>query len=396
MKTIYLELKMGAAGDMLCAALYELLDTESRAVFLRRMNGLGLPGVTVACEPAEKNGVTGTHYTVTVGGEEERQGEAAHGHGSGLRDILGLIESLSLPRPVIEHAAAVYRAIASAESRVHGEPVDFVHFHEVGAMDAVADVVGCCLLFEMLGADRVVASPVNIGSGFVRCAHGLLPVPAPATALLLCEMPGYSNGVEGELCTPTGAALVGHFAQQYAKMPAGTFVAVGYGMGKKNFAALNCVRAFLYEQAEAVDELVELRCNIDDMTPEAVAFLCEQLMDEGARDAYVQPVVMKKGRPGFVIVALCDAAQEKRLTALIFRHSSTLGVRVFGCRRHAMRRRSETVETEFGRVRVKRSAGFGAARAKAEYEDLAECARRADVPLETVRRAAEAAIAQLE
>ncbi len=388
MRTVYLELKMGAAGDMLCAALYELLDADNKEAFLRRMNALGLPNTEIACLPSEKSGVNGTHYTVSIHGHEEEQGKPhTHHESSSLHGILELIGALDLPAPVIENACAVYERIARAESRVHGEPVDLIHFHEVGAVDAVADVVGFCLLHHMLGAPRVIASPVNVGSGFVRCAHGLLPVPAPATSLLLCDMPSYSSGIEGELCTPTGAALVGHFAGEYAKMPAGKFLAVGYGMGKKNFAVLNCVRAFLYEEEGEEDRLVELRCNLDDMTPEAVAFLCETLMQSGARDAYVQPVVMKKGRPGFVIVCLCDAHKEDEFCALLFRHSSTLGVRVFTCGRHAMRREFDTVQTKYGEVRIKRSSGFGSERVKPEYEDLAECARRAGVSLETVQRA---------
>ncbi len=394
MKTIYLELKMGAAGDMLCAALFELLDPQEQAAFLEKMNALGLPDTQITCAQNFKNGVAGTRYIVEIGGGEETQdqnnGHAHHGDSS-LRGILSLIERLPLPRAVLDHAAAVYDSIACAESHVHGEPIDLVHFHEVGAVDAVADVVGFCLLLHLLGADSVVASPVNVGSGFVRCAHGLLPVPAPATARLLVDMPSYSNGVEAELCTPTGAALVGHFAQSYAKLPSGAFRRIGYGMGKKDFAQINCVRAFLYEdagQSGQTDALVELRCTIDDMTPESVAFLCETLLQNGARDAYVQPVVMKKSRPGFVVVCLCDAADEDAFTVLLFRHSTTLGVRAFPCRRHALHRYSETVETAFGPVRVKRSSGYGVTRVKAEYDDLAACAQKAGVPLDEVRRAA--------
>lgn len=431
MKTIYLECKMGAAGDMLCAALYELLDDAQKRSFVETMNGLGLPGVSVIPEDVWKQGVKGTHYTVVIGGEEEEAGAAdggqedaarvseaarrtveleggnrskrsaeqgAEGHGDGhshssLHNILSLIDGLPAPQAVRERAAAVYDAIARAEGAVHGETPELVHFHEVGALDAVADVVGFCLLAHLLEPDEIVASPVNVGSGFVRCAHGLLPVPAPATARLLADVPSYAGAEVGELCTPTGAALLAQFTDHYGPLPCGKIRAVGYGMGRKNFAALNCVRAMLLESGQdtgARDERVcELRCNLDDMTPESLAFACEELLASGALDVWCQPITMKKGRTAQMLCCLVRAGDEEQITAQIFRHTTTLGVRRYEYARTALARTTEKLEMPMGTVRVKRAEGCGVERGKPEYEDLARIAREKGLSLAEVRAAVE-------
>ena len=275
MKTLYLDCGMGAAGDMLTAALWELLPQEDRAGFLDELNGLGIPGVRFACEPAVKCGITGTHVTVTVDGREEDEHmhehhhhegehdhhdhehphEHTHEHGhhhthhhSGMYDIEHIVSGhLNLPEKVKQDVLAVYGLIAQAESHAHGVPVPDIHFHEVGTMDAVADVTAVCLLMARLAPEQVVVSPVHVGCGQVRCAHGILPVPAPATAHILTGVPIYGGMIQGELCTPTGAALLKHFATRFGDMPVMTLQAVGYGMGKKDFEAANCVRAMLGE-----------------------------------------------------------------------------------------------------------------------------------------------------
>ena len=247
MRTLYLDCGMGAAGDMLTAALLELLPQPE--AFVERLNGLGIPGVTYHREKAEKCGITGTHITVTVDGHTEGEHDHDHDHEhhhhhSGMEEISHLIGHLPVSDRVRADIRAVYDAIAQAESRVHGVPVTDIHFHEVGAMDAVADVTAVCLLMEELAADQVIASPVHVGSGTVHCAHGVLPVPAPATALLLQGAPVYGGTIQGELCTPTGAALLRHFVTRFGEMPVMTTEAIGYGMGTKEFDAANCLRAF--------------------------------------------------------------------------------------------------------------------------------------------------------
>lgn len=264
MKTLYLDCGMGAAGDMLTAALLELfLDKEE---ILSELNSLGIPDVTFCSEASAKCGILGTHIVVKVNGAEESEemhdhphehdhshphdhsydGEHMHHH-SGMHEIEHIIEELPVSAKVKEDILAVYSLIAEAESHVHGVPVTEIHFHEVGMMDAVADVTAVCMLMERLAPDQVIVSPVHVGSGHVKCAHGILPVPAPATAYILRDVPIYGGGIKNELCTPTGAALLKHFATKFGDMPVMKVTAIGYGMGKKDFTAANCVRVLFGE-----------------------------------------------------------------------------------------------------------------------------------------------------
>lgn len=388
MKQIYLDCSMGAAGDMLCAALLELHPQPEAVV--EQINALGLPGVHVAAERMQKCGITGTHYAVTVHGEEETQDmhHHHHHHGSAVHDIAALIDGLDLPEQVKEDAKAVYDLVAQAESRVHGCTVENIHFHELGTLDAVTDIVTCCLLLHKLAPERITASPVCTGFGTVRCAHGVLPVPAPATAALLEGIPVYAGELEAELCTPTGAALLKHFVQDFGPMPAMTVSAAGYGMGSRDFERANCLRA-LFGDAEDGDEIIELKCNVDDMTPEAVGFAMQTLLDAGAPEAFTEAVGMKKNRPGILLTCLCRPEQRDEMVRLLFRHTSTIGIRETVCRRYVLRRATGTVETPYGPVRVKTSEGYGVRRSKAEYDDLACIASEHGLTLDEARKLAE-------
>lgn len=393
MKTLYLGCAMGAAGDMLMAALYELLP--DKIAFLEKMNRL-LPNLSVIPEKSVKCGIQGTHMAVKYHGEEEdphffeHHHDHDHGHEhdhdhSGMEEIGHRIAHMDLPEEVKEHVRAVYASIADAESRVHGVPVSDIHFHEVGTVDALADVAGVCLALHMLKPEQILASPVHVGSGMVRCAHGLVPVPAPATALLLEGIPAYGGEIKGELCTPTGAALLRHFVEKFVPMPVLTLEKAGYGMGSKDFEAANCLRALWGETPEKADEVLELRCNLDDMSPEALGFAQEQLWQAGALDVYTAALGMKKNRPGTLLVTLCRLADREEMLRLLFRHTTTLGVREVRCERSTLTRRMETADTEYGPVRVKVSQGWGVTRRKAEYEDLARIAREKGVSIEDVR-----------
>ena len=385
MTTLYLDCGMGAAGDMLTAALLELLP--DREAFLAELNDLGIPGVKFTAEKSVKCGITGTHVRVTVNGEEEDEHTPHHDHELGhehehghdhfhgsMADIRELVSALPIPTMVKLDVLAVYQEIAQAESHVHGVPVDQIHFHEVGSMDAVADVTAVCLLLHRLDADRIVASPVHVGSGQVRCAHGILPVPAPATARILRDVPIYGGSIAGELCTPTGAALLKHFADEFGDMPPMRVSAIGYGMGRKDFPRANCVRVLLGQTEEQTDTVAELRCNVDDMTGEAIGFALEQLLAEGALDVFTTSIGMKKSRPGVMITVLCREEQKEKMVALLLRHTTTLGVREQLCRRYTLTRRIETITTPYGPVRKKLSQGYGVCREKYEYEDLAAIA----------------------
>lgn len=419
MKTLYLDCGMGAAGDMLTAALLELLPEREKMV--EELNKLGIPDVNVKAEAVSKCGIGGTHISVKVHGEEESESmyeseadcghahthghdaghdvththehthehththghepigghhhEHPHHHHSGLHEIEHIVRELSVSEPVKQDIQAVFNLIAEAESHVHGVPVTEIHFHEVGTMDAVADIAAVCLLMERLAPDQVIVSPVHVGSGQVKCAHGILPVPAPATAYILRDVPIYGGEIRGELCTPTGAALLKHFADRFGAMPVMRTMAIGYGMGKKDFPAANCVRALLGETENAGDTVAELSCNVDDMTAEAIGFATEMLLAAGALEVYTTPVGMKKSRPGIVLNVMCKEAMKDEMVRLIFKHTTTIGIRENISRRYTLDRSIENVQTQYGEMRKKVCNGYGVTREKYEYEDLARIAR---------------------
>ncbi|MBR6342167.1 MAG: nickel pincer cofactor biosynthesis protein LarC [Treponema sp.] len=390
---LYLDLNMGAAGDMLTAALYELLDDEKKKDFLEKINAAGIPGVQLVAEGAVKCGITGTHMKVLVQGQEEESHDHEHHHehgpstGSGtaehehhhyhasMEDIENIIKGLNLSDKVKENAVQIYKLIAAAESKAHGRPVSEIHFHEVGTMDAIADVTGVCLLLEMLAPQKIYASPVHVGSGHVHCAHGILPVPAPATATILQGIPIYGGQIQGELCTPTGAAILKYFVNEFGQMPCLTVEKTGYGMGKKDFQAANCLRAFLGQQSQPFDEILEFTCNLDDISAERVGFAIEELFAAGALEAYTIPVTMKKSRPGLLLCVMCHESDKDKIIQSIFKHTTTLGIRQNISKRYGLDRHIEKLDTKYGQVRVKCSQGYGVSRKKIEYEDLARLAR---------------------
>lgn len=435
MKTLYLDCSMGAAGDMLMGALLDLHPDPDG--FLARLNGLGVPHTRVETETVLRCGITSRKVRVRVHGQEEdhhhdhahehahdhdhehphdhthdhdhehdhdhdhehdhdhpHAHEQAHSHEHdhthahrGLGEIEALFQALPVSDQVRRDALGVYGRIAQAEAQVHGRPVELVHFHEVGALDAVMDILGVCLLMEELGPVQVFASPVRTGFGQVRCAHGVLPVPAPATALLLQGLPVFAGELAGEMCTPTGAALLGYFVKDFIPMPPMRMEKIGYGAGSREFETANVVRAILGDTADqAQDQVVELRCNLDDMTGEDLAFAQEALLNAGARDVFFTPIQMKKGRPGYMVTCICDPQQEGELAALLLRHTTTLGVRATRCSRYILQRESHLVDTPLGRVGLKQARGYGVEKRKYEYEDVARLAREAGLSMAEARR----------
>ena len=389
MKILYIECSMGVAGDMLMGALYELLNDEDRKKFTDKMNSLGIEGLHVEAVPSVKCGINGTHMNVTVDGHEELEShhsENHHHHGASMHDIRHVIDAAGISENVKKNAVEVYECIAQAESRVHGKSADEIHFHEVGSKDAMADVIGCCMLIDIIGADRIVVSPVTTGFGNVRCAHGILPVPAPATALILNDVPLRAGNIEGELCTPTGAALVKHYADEFGNMPQMTVSRIGYGMGTKDFAAANCVRVFVGIQAtRTAKTIVQLCCNIDDMTAEELGYAAELLMDEGALDVYTTAIGMKKSRLGTLLTVMCREEDRERIAGLIFRNTTTLGMRVYHCERMILERSEKTLHTEFGDVRCKEASGYGVVRSKLEYDDVRRLAKSSGRSIREIR-----------
>ena len=399
MKILYLDCGMGAAGDMLTAALLELIP--DREEFIKELNELGIPHVKFTAEKSVKCGITGTHMSVTVCGEEEgehhhhhdshhhepshEQCHEHHHHHSGMHEIEHIISHLKISDVVRENVLAVYNLIAEAESHAHGKPVTEIHFHEVGTMDAIADVTAVCMLMEKINPDKVVATPVHVGSGHVHCAHGILPVPAPATAYILKDVPIYGGKIQGELCTPTGAALLKTLVDSFGEMPTMKAEKIGYGMGKKDFETANCVRAILGEAENREDVVLELSCNVDDMTGEAISFAMDRLFDAGAFEVYTVPIGMKKSRPGTLIRVMCSEAKKDEIVRTIFKHTTTIGIRETVTHRYVLDRHMDTFVTPYGNVRCKTSSGYGVTRRKFEYDDLAKIAKEQGISIEEVK-----------
>ena len=400
MKTLYIECNMGAAGDMLLASLAEL--TGDVKACEEKLNSLGIPDVTYEFEKSVKCGIEGTHAHVVVNGVEEdehmhdhehhhehthedhvhsdehehhheHEHEHEHGHHhhhTHMSDIENIINGLNVSDKVKADALAVYGLIAEAESKAHGKPVTDIHFHEVGTMDAVADIVGVCVLLEKIAPDRIIVSPLATGYGQVRCAHGILPVPAPATASIIEGIPTYSGDVEGELLTPTGTALLRHFAGSFGSRPVMIIEKTGYGMGRKDFAKANMLRTFIGSEEDEGDKVIELKFNVDDMTGEETGYATGVLMENGALDVFTTPVFMKKNRPGLLFTVLVKPEDKEKFAKLIFENTTTIGIRYNAMDRFRLARREEKVMTKYGEVRVKVSEGFGVTKTKPEYDDV--------------------------
>lgn len=428
MKTLFLECAMGASGDMLTAALLELLPYQD--LFVEGLNKIGIPNVVFSKESSVKCGIVGTHVSVKVHGVEESEEmhehhhdhehehdhdhehdehDHCHEHGhhdhehdhdhndhghdhdhhhshTSLRDIEHIVhDHLDIPDKIKNDIMNVYRLIAEAESHVHGVPVTEIHFHEVGTMDALADIAAVCLLMDEIDPDEVVASPIHVGSGYVRCAHGVLPVPAPATAYLLQDIPTYGGVIKSELCTPTGAALLRYFVNRFGERPVMRIRKIGYGMGTKDFPTANCVRAMIGETEDQTDVVSELSCNVDDMTAEEIGFAMERLFEGGAFEVYTVPVGMKKSRPGTLLRVMCDPQRKEEMILLMYRYTTTIGVRETVTRRYVLERKIKTISTPYGDVRLKESTGYGVTRRKLEYDDIAKIAREQEMSVAKVR-----------
>lgn len=404
MKTLYIECNMGAAGDMLLASLAEL--TGDVKACEEKLNSLGIPDVTYNFEKSVKCGIEGTHVRVVALGVEEDEHmhehehhyhdheehehshehehehdhhhehtheehtHDHHHHHTHMSDIVNIISGLNVSDKVKQNALAVYGLIAEAESRAHGKPVSDIHFHEVGTMDAVADIVGVCVLLKQLAPDRIIVSPLATGFGQVKCAHGILPVPAPATASIIEGIPSYSGSVEGELLTPTGAALLKYFADSFGQRPVMAVSRTGYGMGKKDFPKANMLRTFLGDSEGEGDKVIELRFNVDDMTGEETGYATGILMENGALDVFTTPVFMKKNRPGILFTVLVKPEDKERFAKLIFENTTTIGIRYNEMDRFRLDRREEKVMTKYGEISVKVTEGFGVTKAKPEYDDI--------------------------
>ena len=383
MTIAYLDCFSGVSGNMLLGALLDAgLALDDLKADLAR---LPLSGYEIRAERVTKRGVSATHLAVEVSPE--------HAH-RGLKDVIAIIDQAGLPSGVSDQSRRIFTRLAEAEARVHGQPVEEVHFHEVGAVDAIIDVVGACCGLHRLGIEQVSASPLPLGGGWVETAHGRLPVPAPATAELLKGVPAYGGPVEEELVTPTGAAILTTIATSFGPMPPMTVRSVGWGAGTKEMAHPNVLRIFVGESAAQprAQSLVAIETNLDDMNPEFFEYLMDRLYMAGALDVFYTPIVMKKSRPATLISVLAEATQANALREVIFRETTTLGVRSYDVSRLCLERDWREVQTEYGPVRMKVGLSDGEIiTAAPEYEDCRRLARESGTPVKTVYQAAQSA-----
>lgn len=376
MKLLYIECASGISGNMLAGALYELCP--DRAAAERAMQAALPEGATLNMVPSEKCGLRCSYIDVA-------SKESGHFHRT-YRDVCEVIDSVTASQAVKERAKAVYERIAAAEAVVHATTADNVAFHEVGGLSAISGVLLSCLLADAVKADKTVFSAINTGGGKVRCAHGELPVPAPAVAELLKGVPSYGTDTDAELCTVTGAALANEFADEFSPMPPMTTQEIGCGAGRRDLAHANVLRAFVGLAAEG-ETATLISCNLDDMTGEALGYACEKLMSEGAADVWVTPVQMKKNRPAFTLSCLCKTAQREKFVRLFFALTTTAGVRIEDVERCTLDRKSFVRSTPFGEMSFKICRGYGAVKCKAEADDVARAANEHDLSFSYVRSA---------
>ena len=410
MKTLYFDCASGISGDMTVAALLDLGGDQQ--VLEQGLASLGVSGYRLKFGRAEKNGIDAFDFTVELDHPAHDHGhdhDHDHGHDHdhdhdhvhrGFGDIRELIEASSLSPRAKELSLRIFRVVAEAEAKVHAKPVDEVHFHEVGAVDSIVDIVGTAILLDHLEVERVLCSPLSEGQGTIRCQHGVIPIPAPATLEIVRthNIPLRITQNKGELVTPTGAAIVAALADGFAVPEEFSVTAVGYGAGKRNYPhTANVLRVLALEEEgpqKGVDSVCELTCNLDDIASEALAFACEELMAAGALDVWVTPATMKKGRPGHILSVLCQPQRQEEFFRLMLRHTSTIGVRASLRERRVMERRQLAVETPYGPVIIKESTMEGVQKIKVEFESAKAIAREKGLPIDRVLSAAYAALAR--
>ncbi|MDA1000412.1 MAG: nickel pincer cofactor biosynthesis protein LarC [bacterium] len=401
MKTLYFDCFAGASGDMLLGALLDLgLPLDALEAQLAR---LALPGYSLSSKKVIKQGVSATKFDVHVheAHEHHTHGEGIphhHAHGRSLSQIEALIRESGLSGPVKARSLRAFRRLGEVEAGIHGVPVEEIHFHEVGAVDSIVDITGFFIGLEFLGIERVLSSPLPLGRGFIECAHGRMPVPAPATAKLLEGVSVFDNGLEGEVLTPTGALLLTECAESFGPVPEMTIHRVGYGAGGMDQPVPNAVRGLL-GTAPAISSpdappaaLTIIEANLDDMAPELIPYVIEKALQAGAVDAFSIPVTGKKGRPGHLLTVLSPNGKREQLARLLFRETTTLGVRYHSAERSVAERDWFEVELEWGKVRIKRGRFEGETINLApEYEDCRKLAEASGIPLKVILEAASAA-----
>lgn len=373
MRKLFFDCAGGASGDMIAATLFSLVDDKESVI--NEIISIGLPGTDVLFSQTDTYGISAYNCTVSCFGEvEEESNHTNHKHRN-LRDVKDLISRLNLPDKIKKDVKNIYDLIANAESIVHNEAVDKVHFHEIGMLDALADITVCCYLFDRLKFDEITSSPINVGNGFVKCAHGTLPVPAPATAQILIGVPFYKSNIDTELCTPTGAAVIKYFVNTFSDDCIIKADKIGVGAGKKDIGQPNILRAYYTASDEqSFDNILQLNFTVDDMTGESLSFALDKVLDSGALDAYFIPVYMKKNRPAYEMTVICKPTDRDKIIKAIFKNTNTIGIRYSNFSRAVLVRNIKSIQTEFGEIQVKTSCGFESETVKIEYESIKKVA----------------------
>jgi hypothetical protein len=420
-RTLYLDCFAGASGDMLVGAL---LDCGLNFEFLKtELARLGVDGYELSLIRVDRCGISSSKFDVHLQQQEqliEEMHDHSHDHAHphehthhssfitphsslvthhsdhrALSEIKRMIAASALSASVKDRAMTIFQRLGEAESKIHNIPIESVHFHEVGAIDSIVDIVGACIGLEALRIDRIISSPLHVGFGTFRCAHGIYPVPGPATTELLRGVPIYSKDIEGELVTPTGAAIVSTLAESYGRMPMMKIERTGYGAGTRTYPKFpNVLRAIVGEIEEDADQtpdvITVVEANLDDLSPQVFGHVMELALAEGALDIFYTPVQMKKNRPGVLLTLLCKPEDRERMCELLFRETTTLGLRYRNERREILRREFVTVETEFGAIRIKlaRARDGRVMNASAEFEDCRAAAEKCGVSLRDVQMAA--------
>ncbi|MBA3248023.1 MAG: nickel pincer cofactor biosynthesis protein LarC [Pyrinomonadaceae bacterium] len=377
MKTLYFDCFAGASGDMILGALVSA-GVDAR-LLIEQLSRLNVEGFDVSFETVDRSGISATRAHVQA--RDERQ----HRH---LSDILKIIEASSLTESVKERAAKIFTRLGEAEARVHNVALEQIHFHEVGALDAIVDVVGACIGFELLGVEKFMASPLHVGSGTVEMAHGRFPVPPPAVVELLRDAPIYATDIKGELMTPTGAAIISSVCEDFGPLPALRVARTGYGAGAREYENFpNVLRVFIGESAAAneTEKALVVETNIDDCSPQLIGHVMERALAAGALDCYFTPVQMKKNRPGVLVTILCRPPDRETMFELLFSETTTIGVRCYEVERRTLDRVFVSVQTSFGAVSIKVARLNGrVVNATPEFEECRAAALRAGVPLREV------------
>jgi pyridinium-3,5-bisthiocarboxylic acid mononucleotide nickel chelatase len=378
MRTLYFDCFAGASGDMILGALVDCgLNPED---LLKELERLNLSGYSISFEKVNRSGISSTKAHVKVA-EEHR-----HRH---LKNILKIIDESGLSETVKHRSSAIFTRLAQAEAKVHNQPIEKVHFHEVGAMDAIIDVVGCSIGFEMLNIERFICSDLHVGSGWVEMEHGRFPVPPPAVAELLKGFPVYSTDIQGELMTPTGAAIISTLSE-YQKLPQLTVEQIGHGAGTREYKSFpNVCRILIGTRAVSSSErLTMVETNVDDMSPQLIGHCMDLLLEAGALDCFFTPVLMKKNRPATLISVLCRNETREKIVQLLMNETTTLGVRHYEVERTTLPREIVKVDTPFGAIDIKVANSGGVLKFMPEYDQCREAAIRNNVPLREVEEAA--------